>query len=183
DQSIVGSVNFGSRTNPDSGVNFSDHLHPIGESNFIKRVTLTYQPADGVNLYATYSEGFSAGGYNRTGGVAGFNGFVVPANYNTETTKNYELGWKLLLDDRRLRLNTALYRMDWDNIVVGIFDPSIVNATFFANAGKARIYGLEPQLSYLLTKNWSIDAALTFVHARLVAVPSTVPDIVPVGSQ
>jgi outer membrane receptor protein involved in Fe transport len=183
DQSAVGSVNFGSRTNPDSGVNFSNNLRPVSESDWIKRVNFTFSPTQDMHWYATYSEGFSAGGYNRTGGVKGFDGSEVPLSYNTERTVNYEVGWKSTFANHRARFNGAVYRIDWDGIVVGILDQTITSALFFVNAGKARIKGLEGELTYLLDDHWSIEGALAVTDSELTEIPPTVPAIVPVGSQ
>jgi outer membrane receptor protein involved in Fe transport len=183
DQSAVGSVNFGSRTNADSGVNFSNNLRPVSESDWIKRVNLTFSPTEDMHWYATYSEGFSTGGYNRTGGVKGFDGSEVPLSYNTERTVNYEVGWKSTFANHRARFNGAVYRIDWDGIVVGILDQTITNALFFVNAGKARIKGLEGEMTYLLDDHWSIEGALAVTDSELTEIPPTVPAIVPVGSQ
>jgi iron complex outermembrane receptor protein len=182
DQSAVGSVNFGSRVNQDSGFNFSDNLRPRSESDVIKRLNVTYAPTPDVRWYATYSEGFSTGGYNRTGGVRGPTGIEVPLGYDTEKTANYEVGWKTTIG-HRARFNGAVYRIDWDGIVVGILDTSITTALFFVNAGKARIKGLEADLTYLLNDNWSVEGALAVTDSELTSIPPTVPNIVPVGSQ
>ncbi len=182
-QNAVGSVNFGSRTNPDSGVNFSDNLKPVSESNFIERANLEYLASDNIHFYATYSEGFNAGGYNRNGGVPGKNGQSIPLSYDTETTRNYEVGWKVLSADRRLRFNGDVYRIYWNNIVVGTQDIAISNAVFFVNAGRAQITGLEGQLEYVLSDRWSVEGAAAVTDGRLVYIPPTVPNIVPEGSQ
>lgn len=183
DQSAVGSVNFGSRTNPASGVNFSNNLRPVNESDLIKRLNVQYSPSDNVRLYATYSEGFSTGGYNRTGGVPGFDGSEVPLSYDTETTTNYEVGWKTTFANHRARFNGAVFKIDWDGIVVGILDQTITNALFFVNAGGAQVRGIEGELAFLLSDRWSIEGAFAVTDSELTSIPSTVRNIVPVGSQ
>jgi iron complex outermembrane receptor protein len=182
-QNAVGSVNFGSLTDPASGVNFSNNLKPISESNFIERGNLEYLLSDNVHFYTTYSEGFNAGGYNRNGGVPGKNGETIPLGYNTETTRNYEVGWKMTSADRRLRFNGDAYLIEWNNIVVSVQNIAISNAIFFTNAGRAKIKGLEGQLEYLLSDRWSVQGSAAYTDGKLVYVPSTVPDIVSAGSR
>lgn len=59
-----------------------------------------------VQFYATYSEGFKAGGYN--GLVT--NVTALQAVFRPEITKAYELGMKGTFFDRKLRLNIALFQ-------------------------------------------------------------------------
>jgi iron complex outermembrane receptor protein len=146
-------------------------------------VNLQYAPFVDFHVYTTYSEGFSTGGYNRTGGVKGFDGSIVPLSYDTEKTVNYEVGWKSTFANHRARWNGAVYRIDWDGIVVGILDQTITNALFFVNAGGAQVKGLESDLTFLLDDHWSVEGAFAWTDAKLTSIPPTVRNIVPVGSQ
>jgi iron complex outermembrane receptor protein len=184
DQSATGSVNFGSRTNPDAGVNFSTNLVPVEESDTIKRLNVNFDLTDNTKLYATYSEGFSTGGYNRNGGTLGFDGVTrVPLSYDTETTENFEFGWKTTFADRRGRLNGAIYRINWDGIVVGVLDQTITNALFFINAGQAQVTGLEADLAFKLDDRWTFFSAIAVTDSELTALAPGARNIVPVGSQ
>jgi outer membrane receptor protein involved in Fe transport len=184
DQSATGSVNFGSRTNPNSGVNFSNNLKPVQESDTIKRLNINFDLTDDTKLYATFSEGFSTGGYNRNGGTLGFDGkTTVPLSYDTETTENVELGLKTTFADRRGRFNGAVYRINWDGIVVGILDQTITNALFFVNAGTAQVKGFEADLAYRLGERWTVSGAVAFTDSELTALKPGARGIVPVGSR
>lgn len=76
------------------------------------KVTLSYKPSDDVNLYASYGEGFRSGQFNQNGtaaaaataGVAG-----VSDRVPQENTLTYEIGTKLQLADRRVRIDAALF--------------------------------------------------------------------------
>ena len=184
DQSATGSVNFGSRTKPDSGVNFSNNLKPVQESDTIKRLNINFDLTDDTKLYATFSEGFSTGGYNRNGGTLGFDGVTtVPLSYDTETTENVERGFKTTFADRRGRLNGAVYRINWDGIVVGVLDQTITNALFFINAGTAQVKGFEADFAYRLGEQWTVSGAVAFTDSELTALAPGARNIVPVGSR
>ncbi len=184
DQSATGSVNFGSRTNPNSGVNFSNNLKPVQESDTIKRLNINFDLTDDTKLYATFSEGFSTGGYNRNGGTLGFDGkTTVPLSYDTETTENIEFGFKSTFADRRGRINGAFYQIDWKDIVVGVLDPTITNALFFINAGTAKVKGFEADLAYRLGGAWTVSGAVAFTDSELTSLAPGARNIVPVGSR
>ncbi len=105
--------------------------------------TITLTPSDDLLFYLTYSEGFRPGLLNRPGGALGPDGFVVPFEVDTDEVTNYEFGWKTELVDGQLRLNGSAFFVDITNLQTQIFDPSITNLFFSANAANAEIYGLE----------------------------------------
>ncbi|WP_165356514.1 TonB-dependent receptor [Sphingosinicella sp. BN140058] len=72
--------------------------------------SISYRPAADILLYATYAEGWKAGGINRFPGNAASN---LP--YKDESSKNYEIGAKTRLFDRRATFNAALYHIDIRN--------------------------------------------------------------------
>src|SRR6202044_2879895 len=84
------------------------------------KVTLSWKPLDGVLLYATYSEGFRPGGFNRGNGILSpssplYGKFTIPSFYDSDNLKNYEIGWKTEWFDHRLQFNGAVYQEDWSN--------------------------------------------------------------------
>jgi outer membrane receptor protein involved in Fe transport len=112
-------------------------------SGTILKGTVTLTPTEDTLFYATYSEGFRPGLLNRPGGAPGPNNFTVPFELGTDEVQNYELGWKLDLIDGQLRLNGSAFYVDISDLQTTIFDPSITNLFFSANAADAEIYGLE----------------------------------------
>jgi iron complex outermembrane recepter protein len=62
-------------------------------------------------MYATYSEGFRAGGVNRAR-VPG-----IP-KYGPDWVINHEIGWKSTWANGQLRFNGAAYMLDWDRLPV-----------------------------------------------------------------
>ena len=119
------------------------------------KVTVAYDLTPEVNVYATYSTGYRAGGANdRSSNFAAF---------GPESVNAYEIGAKTDLFDRRVRLNVAGYIMprkgtqiDFDHVDTNTFLPgtNIPNPTFnlhtedTANApGTSKIRGLEADLT------------------------------------
>ena len=128
-----------------NAVNAPDTANTNG---FIFKGNVSYTPTENTLFYLTYSEGFRPGLLNRPGGALGPNGFVVPFEVDTDQVTNYEFGWKLDLFDRQLRFNGNAFFVDVQSLQTTIFDPSITNLFFSANAADAEIYGLEADFIY-----------------------------------
>jgi iron complex outermembrane recepter protein len=71
------------------------------------RVVLDYKPAPDLMLYGSVTKGYQAGGYNA---------LEPGAKYDPETVRNYELGLKSELADRRLLLNASVYYYVYSNL-------------------------------------------------------------------
>ncbi|MGI9288990.1 MAG: TonB-dependent receptor [Pseudomonadales bacterium] len=113
---------------------------------------------DHVMTYFTYSEGFKAGGFEA------FQEELRP--FDPETVTNYELGLKVDAFDRRLRMNLAVFHMEYDDIQVR--QAQVVGsrtAVIITNAGEATIDGAEFELSWLPTANLRIDASAAYIDA------------------
>ncbi len=158
----------------------------LKEKGFVPKATLTFKPTGQLLFYATYSEGFRPGGFNRGGGAASFNPAypTVPVNYVSDTVKNYEFGFKTDLFDRKVRFNGSFYRVDWNNIQVSRLDTvNVSNLTFIDNAANARINGFEGDLTIKLAPPLTLFSAVSYNDAKLTSTQSTVIELAPVGSQ
>ena len=141
--------------------------------------TVTLTPAEGVMVYATYSEGFRPGLLNRPGGAPGPSGFTVPFVLDTDEVKNYEFGWKTDLFDRQVRFNGSAFYVDISNLQTTIFDPSITNLFFSDNAANAEIYGLEMDLTYApyAVPGLSFAAAISVLDTKITEVLTPTDDV------
>jgi outer membrane receptor protein involved in Fe transport len=115
---------------------------------------------DDAMVYATYSEGFRAGGVNRAR-VPG-----VP-KYEPDWVYNYEVGWKTTWADGRLRFNGAAYLIDWDNFQYAFLDYSVSPLTIIQNAGKAQTKGIEWDLNWAMTDDFTLTFAGSYNDAKL----------------
>lgn len=102
------------------------------------RANVQYEAARDMNLYAAVSSGYRAGGLQPTN--------AVRPSYGPEKMMNYELGAKLMIFDRRVRANLALFKMDWTDVQITTVDRT-TGLVFTDNAGKASVKGIELDLA------------------------------------
>ncbi|HEY3812752.1 MAG TPA: TonB-dependent receptor [Caulobacteraceae bacterium] len=113
-------------------------------------------------IYARYATGFRPGGPNvlPVGAPPG-----TPATYNADKNASYEAGWKASFDDGKVRLDAAVFYIDWRDIqVFEVVNGFGVNG----NGGKAQSEGFEWAWTWVpiqgLTFSWTgadTNAALT----------------------
>jgi iron complex outermembrane receptor protein len=115
-------------------------------SAFTPKATLSFKPSKEWLTYATVAKGFTSGGFDASAGTN--EGLRTP--FNPESVINYELGAKLVGLDRRISVNTAIFLADYTNLQRTAFDSNpAVNAYRTTNAGKARVKGIEAEVTYL----------------------------------
>ncbi|MFQ5549482.1 MAG: TonB-dependent receptor, partial [Woeseia sp.] len=179
-----GSFNFATRGPVDGdGGGSLDSFTPANDSDTIGKFTVNFTPNDDLTLYATLSEGFRRGGFNRGGDVLDMSGNVLfPAFYKSDTIDNYELGWKTTLADGTLRFNGAAYFIDWSDIQIDIFDPAISFLLFTANVGEAEVKGIEGDFTWYPTDQFTLTGAFSFNDTELTSRPSGADNLLPAGS-
>jgi iron complex outermembrane receptor protein len=103
--------------------------------------SISYEVARDLNVYATYSEGSKSGGFNG-GGLSGSAASLDPARleFGKESARNYEVGLKALLLDRKASVALSAFRIDFKDLQVNVFDPPEIRTT---NAARARSSGVE----------------------------------------
>ncbi len=177
-------------TNQDRGrdydVNGGHSKDPREFDDIITKFTLSYTPKDNVLLFATISEGYRPGGWNRGGGIPSVNPAfpTVTANYNTDDVDNIEFGWKTTLADGKVQLNGNVYFIEWTNMQVTRFDPQNVSIlTFVENAADADIKGVEADLIWNVDENWTINAAISINDTELTDVYGQAVELAAIGSQ
>ena len=177
-------------TNQDRGrdydVNGGHSKDPREFDDIITKFTLSYTPKDNVLLFATISEGYRPGGWNRGGGIPSNNSDypTVSAHYDTDDVDNIEFGWKTTLADGKVQLNGNVYFIEWTNMQVTRFDPQNVSIlTFVENAADADIKGVEADLIWNVDENWTINAAISINDTELTDVYGQAVELAAVGSQ
>ncbi|MBN8431302.1 TonB-dependent receptor [Microbulbifer salipaludis] len=134
----------------------------VEDSDKTLKANVTYQVSEDIMFYATYSQGYRLGGVNRA------NNDLVPVQYRPDFLDNYEFGWKTELLDGALRLNGAIYRMDWEDTQFTRYDSSYglpVGVTL--NVGQSEILGIESDITYALTDNWLLSGGFAFNNAEV----------------
>ncbi len=185
DQKVKGSFNWATKALVDTdGGGSLDGFDVANENDTIGKFTLNYTPNDDVLLYATYSEGFRRGGFNRGGEVFFIQTgeLAFPAFYHSDTIENYEFGWKSTLIDGRLRFNGSAYFVDWSDMQVDIFDPPVFGLLLFtANLGKAEVKGIEGDFTFLASESLTLSGAFSFNDTELTDSGNS-EALTPVGS-
>lgn len=157
-------------------------LSPAKYNGFIFKGNLTYRFGDGSLVYATYSEGFRPGGFNRKPCNVATPACDSLKQYVPDEVKNYEIGGKFSLMNRRMQLNLAAYQIDWTNIQQTIFDQNISNQTFTTNFTNARIRGVEGDLTWRATPELTINTAFSYNDSELTKLLRNTSVLRPVGS-
>ena len=118
--------------------------------NFSPEITLTWQPADHLNFFASYKEGFVSGGYQVTFVAQGTDLVETPLDlsYDQEVAEGFEIGAKTNWLDGRLQLNAAVYSYDFTDLQAVVFNPDIT-ALSVVNAGELNTTGIEVDVTYV----------------------------------
>ncbi len=129
---------------------------------------INYKITDKAMVYADFAQGFRDGGSN-SGYPQGCYNNGVPQSYVPDTLNSYEVGWKTSWLNGHLVWNGATYLMHWKQLQTIIYDVNIcAPSSFNVNVGNARIYGVESNVDYKISENWSVQAAGSYTDARLV---------------
>lgn len=130
-------------------------------------------PIEHLMTYFTYSQGFKAGGIN---GAARSDNPVEASTFEPETVDSYELGFKTISFDRRLRGSIALFYAGYDDMQLPtVFAepcppdnpdciPQVVVIT--TNAGQSTIKGIELELTALPIDGLAIDLSVGLLDAK-----------------
>ncbi len=96
------------------------------DGEFTGTAVASYKPNDDLMLYASYSRGYKAGGYNLDRSALGSptgtftNASVSGLRFDAEKVNAYEAGFKL--DLRRFDLNVAAFRQEFKNFQLNTFN-------------------------------------------------------------
>jgi iron complex outermembrane receptor protein len=154
----------------DENGNFTDGLSPIvgngsgkdseefSETDY--KLGVDMQLADNTLLYYSFSQGFKSGGFVLR--------YVEPAPaprvFDPETVDSHEIGVKWQSEDNRVRVNAAVYYSDYEDVQVTFFDN--LGGPITENAGTVDIYGLELEVTALLTDNLQLDLGYGYTDAE-----------------
>lgn len=129
----------------------------VHSSTFSPEATITYTPTDDLTVFGSYKKGFKSGSFSVATPPAAVRdpatGAVIGASDNSfddERVEGYEIGVKSRLLDRSLLVNVAFYDYRYKGLQVGGIEPTVggVPVIRTVNAGAARTYGVDLDLSY-----------------------------------
>lgn len=162
-------------------------LSPAKYTGVLYKANMTYKLDDSSLVYATYSDGFRPGGFNRRPCRIGSAicptaaDFARLGQYVPDKVQNYEVGGKFSLLDRKLQFNVAAYLIDWKNIQITVFDQNISNQTFTTNLLDARIKGVEGELTWRATQEFTLNSAFSFNDSEMLKYRKETKVLRPLG--
>jgi outer membrane receptor protein involved in Fe transport len=149
-------------------------------SGFRSRGNLSWHITRDALLYYTWSQGFRPGGFNRAASAIAPNSplygiFTPPLTYAPDTLINNELGWKTEWLNHRLQWNSAVYREDWKNTQISIFDPGVTgDLNFTTNGPNYRVNGFETSFVARLTQSLTLTGSAAWNSSEIVKTLSLV---------
>ncbi|MEZ5708101.1 MAG: TonB-dependent receptor [Blastomonas sp.] len=129
-------------------------------NDLLPSIDLEWDAADDVMLYASFSQGFKAGGFD----FSSRDGNVIP-RFEEETVDSWELGIKSLLLDGRLTFNAALFYMEYKGVQQSVLNPADFSFTV-SNAAASSTRGVEFDINFEPIDNLVLSANVTIMDAQ-----------------
>ena len=179
---------YGYSTNMDA-----QHMD-VQYKGFKSRANLTWHITPDAMVYATWSQGYRPGGFNRgsscqlksvvtnptTGAVSGgARQWCVPFSFKSDDLVNKEIGWKTTLAGNRVQFNGAIYQEDWKDVQTGIFAPQLGlgNLTVGLNGPTYQVKGIQMQLTAAVTQGLTIQGSASYNKTQLTNSPQLIGNI------
>ncbi len=129
-------------------------------SALLPKLGIVYNWTDDISTGLIAQRGYRAGG---SGTRTGFGAYT----YDPEFTKNYELSFRSLLMNERLRLNANVFYTEYEDMQVFIPGPSNTFADgLIENAGEASLWGGELLASLDVTRDLSLFTNIGFTKTE-----------------
>ncbi len=140
------------------------------EKGITPKVGIQYDIDEDRMLYFTMSEGFRVGGVNFYSSqlcaaeIAGL-GLSDTTTFDSDSLRSYEAGLKSSWFSRQLRLNAAVFQIDWSDLQQrqGLTCGFALNL----NAGDARIRGTEVEIDWLPFENTRLLFSVGYVDSEI----------------
>jgi outer membrane receptor protein involved in Fe transport len=148
-------------------------------SDFVPKVSLSWDVSEQTMLYGLVSKGFRPGQFNDGLSVQLCDARSV---IDSDELVNYEAGVKFRTADQRFNMNATLFHIDWDDMQTSITKPGCPS-TFLENAGKASSDGVEVELNWLVTERFSLQGSFGYNKAELAEAIPRVDIDAPAGTR
>lgn len=127
-------------------------------SNVSPQASVSYRVQPDRMVYAAVNSGYKAGGFNAAS-PAGEEAFAE------EHTLQVEGGLKSTWAGGRLRANTAIFYIDWDDLQLNLPNPQVPAQFYIANVGGARSSGVEFELAARATPRLELFGLIGYTNA------------------
>ena len=132
----------------------------LTDSDWSGDLSLSWDISNDMVLYGKVSRGFKAGGFDTTLSSSSDPGDL---QFDSETILGFELGFKSVLADNRVRLNIAAFTYDYKDKQEQFFNGAIVS---ISNAAEASIDGIEIDITARATDWLTVGASAGFLDAE-----------------
>lgn len=164
DSSLVATTELPGVPGPFISANFSVDAsdRPGRWSSVDPMLSLAYDVAPDVMLYASYRTGFKSGGFQDLNG----NPAAQATSFDPEELTAIEVGVKSQLMDQRLRFNASLFSYDYKDLQLQgpLMAGSPVRVT--TNAADTSLTGLDVDIKAIVTDNLTVDLTYSFLDAE-----------------
>jgi iron complex outermembrane receptor protein len=144
------------------------------------RLAGTFKINSEISAYASYAQGWKAGGIESfkfrdlPAGFPLFFGLDVagaarPNSYNPESSDSYEVGVKGTALDRRLRFSLAAFYYQYTDLQKSVFQGATAS---IRNIGEAEGQGIEGELRFAPNDHWSLFTAFAWNDTEIVSDPT-----------
>jgi len=120
---------------------------------------VVFKPTANGSIYLSYGTSSTPPGMDSGEGNDSISAAIE--NLKPQETKNYELGTKWDLLDKRLNLTAAIFHTEMSNARV------VIDTGTTQNAGKKAINGLELSATGQITDSWNVSAGYTYMDSEL----------------
>lgn len=132
---------------------------------FTPKASIRFKPTEDMMIYASAAKGIKPAGYST---VAVFDS--SQAGYGTEKLNSYEVGLKANTLDHRVTFSSAAFYMQYKGKQISVAQPNPLTpsgfSNFIRNAGSARVYGIEANLSVMPIRNFTLNVGYTYLDAK-----------------
>lgn len=138
--------------------------------DFAPRISLDYQFTDDILGFASWSQGFRAGGFNGRAGTI----TAATTIFEPEEVNSFEVGFKSELFENRIQLNAtgfvALYDDRQEDVVIPIDEPPF-QETVVLNASDSTFWGIEFDSRAIVTEDFEIVTSFGYLNAEFDSFP------------
>jgi len=146
---------------------------------FQPKVSLRYEAADNINLYANWGIGFKSGGFNNQGSAAivdsAFNQFIgtnvlIDDQYRKEVSSAFEVGVKGSVLDDRITFDLAGYHTSIDDMqFFEFFVGGFGLLRVVSNIDEVEIFGAELNLTARILEGWTVFGSANVTDSEIKA--------------
>jgi iron complex outermembrane recepter protein len=128
-------------------------------TNFSPKAGIQIHPSKDVMIYGSWSRGYKTGGWT----TRLSNPLPAAPTFGPEKAQSFELGLKSTLADRKLQVNVAAFRTNYNGIQL---NQQIGVSPTVANLGIARVQGLELEVVAAPSRQFTINGSVAYLDAK-----------------